>query len=401
MPYIRRRSPPEHLLIPDSNVLWCEDKALVVAPEFDQFWNSFASEFTLTLVVPEVVRGELLFQQTTSALKGLAKANTELARVSAVAGQQYAHRVSEGRVREDVASRLDRWLQLKRAQVEPTPIATIDWARLVTDAVWRNPPFEQDPKNAEFEKGFRDALVLETVRAVSAKVALGRRVAFVTADVVLRDATALAVSAYRSSTCYESVDELASYLRLTKEKLDEQFVRAIQARASKRFFNRADPNCLFWEAKIATTIRQQFAAELAKPLPTDDPVSSVAIGLGLGVQWEAVTNEGIRIAAAQFDRLEGGHNFFWKTPITFAQAFRCSWLPSESLQGVDFPERLRIVMFEVNWKARVKKDGRFHDLTVSDITCVRKEFSAFEDRDLNRYGLTRLRVVVTPLGGAA
>ena len=68
---------------------------------------------------------------------------------------------------------------------------------------------------------------------------------------------------------------------------------------------------------------------------------------------------------------------------------------------MDFPERLRVVVFEVSWRARVKKDGRFHDLTVSGITRTRKEFAAFEDRDLTRSGIARLRVVVKPLGEAA
>lgn len=401
-PSIQRQAPPEHLVVLDSNILWCEDKSIVVATELEEFWSSHAPEFALTLVVPEVVRGELLFQQTTSALKALAKANAEFERLSAVAGERYAHRVTEQRVRQGVEARLDRWLQQRRARIEPTPIAAINWSRLISDAIWRNAPFEQDPKNQDFEKGFRDALVLETVRHLSTSNTPPRRLAFITADGVLREATAVAVSAQPRSVCYESLAELSSYLRLTKERLDEQFVAAIQTRATKRFLSRGDQHSLYYEAAIREEIRARFAADFAKPAPENDEISLFASASSHGVQWDAVTNESIRIHAAQFDHLEGSHQFFWKTPVKFRQCFRCSWPPSEALQGVKFPERLRTLTFDVMWKSRVKSDGRFHDLAVVDFNRSAKQFTSFDERELRLLGLRPLeRPTTSPGGGVA
>jgi len=129
-------------------------------------------------------------------------------------------------------------------------------------------------------------------------------------------------------------------------------------------------------------------------------VDAVA-GLGNDVRWEPITSESIRIAAAQFDRLEGGHNFFWKSPVIFAQAFRCVWAPTETLRGVDYPERLRVLTFDISWKARVKRDGRFHDLELCDVNLRQKTFQSFEHRELSRYGLTPIRVAVAQSGGEA
>ena len=105
---IKREQVPRHLVCVDTSILWHKDKAHVVNPEFTAFWSDSNREFNLVLCVPEVVRGELLFQQTTSALKALEAANAQLERVSAVTGKQYSHRILETRVRNEVQDRLDR-----------------------------------------------------------------------------------------------------------------------------------------------------------------------------------------------------------------------------------------------------------------------------------------------------
>jgi hypothetical protein len=71
MPKIRRKPPPQHLVIVDTNILWDKDKKLPVSPAFDAFWGKNSPLLPMTLHVPHVVMGELHFQQTTSALKSL------------------------------------------------------------------------------------------------------------------------------------------------------------------------------------------------------------------------------------------------------------------------------------------------------------------------------------------
>ena len=53
----------------------------MVSPEFDRFRDQESGSFPMKLMIPEVVVGELLFQQTSSALKALGKANEEIKRV--------------------------------------------------------------------------------------------------------------------------------------------------------------------------------------------------------------------------------------------------------------------------------------------------------------------------------
>ena len=72
MPKVRRTPPPVHVVVVDTNILWDKDKKLPVSQAFDAFWRKNSPLIPMTLNVPDVVFGELQFQQTTSALKALA-----------------------------------------------------------------------------------------------------------------------------------------------------------------------------------------------------------------------------------------------------------------------------------------------------------------------------------------
>jgi hypothetical protein len=64
----------------------------------------------------------------------------------------------------------------------------IDWPALIDNAVWRLPPFSPfgtEPKQTT-EKGFKDALILETLLAFQ-KDAQDREIVFVCADALLSD----------------------------------------------------------------------------------------------------------------------------------------------------------------------------------------------------------------------
>ena len=110
MVMVRKREPAEHLVAVDTSILWHQDKGPPVNPAFDVLWEQYAQEFKLSLLIPETVRGELLFQQATSATKAMERATKALAEVSSVVAGRYSHRATKGRVREKVAAKLDRWI---------------------------------------------------------------------------------------------------------------------------------------------------------------------------------------------------------------------------------------------------------------------------------------------------
>ena len=62
MPKIIKGKPLPHVVIVDTNIVWHKDKTPPVNPEFDAFWTEQQRLVDLELKIPDVVRGELLFQ---------------------------------------------------------------------------------------------------------------------------------------------------------------------------------------------------------------------------------------------------------------------------------------------------------------------------------------------------
>lgn len=224
---IKREQVARHILVPDTNLLWHEDKSHCVSPDFQEFLDRNANQYEIDLILPSVVFGELLFQQTTSALNALRKANSEFTKMSAVANRQYSHRVNETEIRRDVESKLNAWIASSNCQIYITPIKRLDWEKLIHDAIWRAPPFVEDKKT---EKGFRDALIVETAVAIAADNP-NTDMAFVSADQLVRQT---ADSRFKERcTCYETIEEFETFLKLSDEELTKQFEAP---RVSRRLF---------------------------------------------------------------------------------------------------------------------------------------------------------------------
>src|SRR5438105_3509238 len=154
MARIRKAAPPPQVLIPDTSVLWHEDKRHAVAPEFDEFWTTHSGLVTLRLVVPEAVRQELLFQQTTSACKKLEAIAEQMELLSGITAYAHRHRLQKDKLRAQVTAKLDKWLNSKGAVVQPIPLERINWGKICEASAWRLPPFTLNAKNPDWEKGF-------------------------------------------------------------------------------------------------------------------------------------------------------------------------------------------------------------------------------------------------------
>lgn len=372
MPNVLRKTPPEHKVVVDTNVLWHEDKSFVVSPEFERFWKTYGTEFKLELVIPDIVRGELLYQQTTSALKALAKANDLFSKVSAIAEREYSHRVSEHRVKKDVAERLGRWIATAGAVVVQTPIEKIEWAKLIERAVWREPPFAADPNNPEQEKGFRDALILECLREVCSSSETD--VAMISSDRLLLEAIAAELKD-RCAT-YETTDDFVSYVRLTKEDLTQAFVRAIQQRARKRF----------WDLWRRDGIGQRILLEQTENLkpPPEGVLGLLGVPFGQDQEWVPTTRHWFYVTRPRFEKLEGERDFHWANVVTFVRGYE---RPGGRLPLLVDNRRILVSEFRVAWTAEVRRDGRFYNLEVAEIAHIERKFERPEAEDLEMYDI--------------
>jgi len=360
MPRIVRPSPPEHLVIVDTNILWTDDKGVVVHPDFDVFWEKYSGIFPMKLIIPYVVRGELLFQQVTSASKLLDKANQHIHEVSRVTGKAYSHRVTCERIKKEIEQRFDAWLQSKQGELKAVPLDDIAWEKVIEDSIWRNSPFTADPKNPKNEKGFRDYMILETVCAVCRFYSAEVNIAFICGDYPLREAADSRLGSIESFTTYESISDFSSFIELTRKNLTERFVKSILARARTKFHSEED-ECLLFKDGLINRIRETFKSKI------ENPVVEGTFGfLDFGKRaWKHIGEETVWVTRPQFLSLEGDDVYHWNSVVTFYRLYERE--QSEQLGIFSSGERRLVVLsVDVHWKATVRSDGRFFDTEVVD-----------------------------------
>src|SRR3954447_14222803 len=123
MPKILKGKPLPQVVILDTNILWHKDKEHPVNPDFDLFWAEHQNLVNLELMIPDVVKGELLFQQVTSCSKLLDKVTEQIAEISSITAATHEHRVTREKILEQVTAKLDKWVKSKNGKALPIPIS--------------------------------------------------------------------------------------------------------------------------------------------------------------------------------------------------------------------------------------------------------------------------------------
>lgn len=391
MPRIQRSHPPRHLVVLDTNVLWRHEKSEGVASdEFQEFWGKNAEKYDLELRIPEVVRGELLYQHTSSAVTSLDRVNKQFQSLSGIAAKTYKHRLSETRLRKDIAKRVDAWIAKLNAVVDDTPTDRVDWSRVINDAVWRRPPFSPDEKNKE--KGFRDCMILETVCDI-ARQADSTPVAFICGDSLLRESAEKRIGKSNHVSCYQSLEDFASYLRLLDEQLTKEFVGKIRRRARQKFFDSSAGDGLIITERVVERIRKEFSAEFTEPPRGFADVVLYPLSGESRPHWLPSEDEKIFVWQPSYQKTENKKEFVWSSRVSFIQVFETA---ENSIGGLLVPSSLRTeksvrrIHFDVYWRANVSKDARFSNLSVDRLELAEKHVGAPTEQDIEKYGLIGL-----------
>jgi hypothetical protein len=152
----KKRLKPPHVelnIVLDTNALYNGSANYFLKREVaDLVKSQSAPDLTLKWIVPEIVRHERQFQMTGRALGML----PTIERLERLLGHNLniTKDILEVRVREAVDKQVADFGLL----VCPLDVPNVDWQRLMMDAAYRKPPFQP----GETEKGFRDAVILET-----------------------------------------------------------------------------------------------------------------------------------------------------------------------------------------------------------------------------------------------
>lgn len=345
-------NPSSHIVIPDTNILFAQDKREVVAPLFDKFWEEYRPDFNMELIIPEVVKGELLFQQCSSANKSMKEVVKGMAMVSKITDKKYFHRLSESKIKKQVETRFDKWLKGKKGRVERTPTQEINWEKIVTNAIWRVPPFEHDPKKEIQEKGFRDAVILETVIELCKREKRQHQIAFLCNDKLLRETAEKKLSLDARVSCFESIEQFESYLKLTHEKLADKFIKSLLRKAASKFYTKGSSTCIYFKEKVSEILREKYKLYFDDPNMAQLRVGLVSINKE---KWDPYDNGMYWIYTPQFSKVENKNIYRWISQIHYVQQFTEKFTGLLELSV----KKVLILQFYITWEAKVYRDGRF------------------------------------------
>ena len=188
--------------------------------------------------------------------------------------------------------------------------AAVDWERLISDAVNRRPPFEE----GEDEKGFRDAVILETfVQLVEnhPEDKSARRFVFACQDQLLIQAANERTSSRGDVFPAAPIRDIEGTINALVSEVDEATVTKLQRFAETMFFVSGDKSTLFYKWDLPATIESKFSQELVQ-LP---------MGARRRQNWDYV------VLPPRFVR-EAGSRITWVSQITLDHTAYTHMYPS-------------------------------------------------------------------------
>jgi len=392
MAKIRKEEIQNHIVIPDTNILWYKEKAIIVNPEFDKFWELQSNLAPLNLFIPSVVKGELLFLLNKSANKSFEMVKENILKLSQITSYNYRNPIKESSIKSNIEKKFDNWLSGKNGSVLEIPVTQIDWLKLCDNSIWRINPFVEDT-DKENEKGFRDTIILETVLKYYNNKKKDDVIVFLCNDGILKNCAENKLGNKADFLTYESLNAFSSYLKLRHEKLTKEFVKAISQKAKDKFLNVKDKGSLFFKENILERIQKDFDSDLNNPEEKKDFHNVLSKLLSSPVEkWQPIAEGKWWVVSPTFDKIENENNYYWISEIIFIRNYQkeSSGLLSENKSLLDLipVKRSSIIRFNVFWESIVRKDGRFYDCKVNNIELGQKEFKLPTQEEIEKFKIS-------------
>jgi len=206
--------------------------------------------------LPETVYLERRFQM-------LAKAESMFSQIQnaqKILGRNLS--VSKEDMEKGVERLLNEHVTKYKLTVAPLDYGKVDWKAVVNAANRRVPPFETNN-----EKGFRDALVLETFMQVvqeSPQPAAMYRLALVTADGLLEQAAAQRLQGHTGARVLTGLEDLKGYITTLEKEVSEALIDNLKPVAATYFYVEDDSSCLFAQANVKKRIKEEYGNKLTE-----------------------------------------------------------------------------------------------------------------------------------------
>ncbi|GBD86554.1 hypothetical protein BMS3Abin03_00474 [bacterium BMS3Abin03] len=241
----------------DTNVLFTGSASDLINTEVAKTVkeNSNHSDLLIKWYLPEVVIHERVFQMRKRGYELL----FSIQKLEKLLGHNLNinEKIIDSRINETIEN------QIKENGFEKLNLSIdkIDWQTIINNSLYRKAPFEDSEK----EKGFRDALIIESVCqliADSPSTTKICRIVIVSNDGLLITALKERNAGKNNVRILRNVEELKGLINTLVSKVDEEFINKIIDSLNNYFFSEENQEGIFYKSEIQKKILDKYQKEL-------------------------------------------------------------------------------------------------------------------------------------------
>jgi hypothetical protein len=121
---------------------------------------------------------------------------------------------------------------------------------------------------------------------------------------MLRDTAAKKLKSNNSFSVYKSIEDFESYLKLQHEQLTDKFIKSILRKASLKFYNPKNQNCLAFKEKLPDKIEDKYSKYISDFKLSDDTQSVIGGLLSTPPKWNPNNGGKYWVSSSQFEKIE-------------------------------------------------------------------------------------------------
>ena len=223
----------------------------------------------------DVVRAERHHQMLLVAQKLESQAN----KVGKLLGKDFG--ITKKGLEQGIESVIEQEIKKHKLEIRNLDVSSVDWVSLIKSATTRTPPFEE----GKTEKGFRDAIVLETFSQLVADKSKvkGQNFVLLTNDKRLKEALGERMQGKGNVSAVDDAPTLLSMLNAYASHISEQELEGLLERAHQLFYREGHGESLFYKWQLEKNIRDHTHFLLLQPPPgrgTDTYVNAFLSSVG-------------------------------------------------------------------------------------------------------------------------
>lgn len=394
---------PKFTVFPDSCCLFTPNNSQIVSHSFTELFRELKSKCDIQLAIPSIARDELLSQKLFQCEIFLKNAKTALRQIGKLTKSDSIQPPTIEELLERLKQRFDDWIAELDAVVVELP-NEIDWPALIDNAVWRRPPFSpRTEADQNTEKGFKDALILETLLAFH-KGCQNREIVFVCADGLLSQTATYRLSNQTRFSVETSLEAFGSRVDLLLNKRSEEFSQAVLSKIGSVFYSEHDPDCIWFKFNVLERVHHAmgvrltgFFGDIYEPRPPT--YLRIANFEAVPQPLKPTSEETALIGETRFVTVDNEF-YHWRTEVELRQIFGPKQIAATTPTYLLAADRLRKLLANVKWKCKISSELNFTESTVDAIEFVSEKFETPGFTDYVQLRHPRFSVATNPENNA-